>query len=70
MSEQPEDAPHQPLPIERSSAGQANADMAAAAAPGDRKPGEDMEERQEQLIDEAVEESFPASDPISPKQIT
>lgn len=28
------------------------------------------ESRQEALIDEAVEESFPASDPASPKQIT
>lgn len=26
--------------------------------------------RQEALVDEAVEESFPASDPASPKQIT
>jgi hypothetical protein len=31
------------------------------------RPGED---RQEALIDEAVEETFPASDPISPKHIT
>ncbi|HSH37986.1 MAG TPA: hypothetical protein VK993_04300 [Chthoniobacterales bacterium] len=59
-----------PLPIERSSAGPANADLASASVPGDRKPGEDLGERQEQLLDEAVEESFPASDPISPKQIT
>lgn len=28
------------------------------------------EDRQEALIDEAVEETFPASDPISPKHIT
>lgn len=28
------------------------------------------ENRQEELIDEAVEESFPASDPPSPKHIT
>ena len=50
--------------------GQANADMAADAAPGDRKPGEDLKSRQDQLLDEAVEETFPASDPISPKRIT
>ncbi len=70
MSHQPQDDEQQPLPIEKSSAGQANADLASATAPGDRKPGEDMEARQEQLLDEAVEESFPASDPVSPKQIT
>jgi hypothetical protein len=57
-------------PIQRSSAGQVNADLAAEHAPGDRKPGEDMAARQEQLLDEAVEETFPASDPISVAQIT
>lgn len=46
------------------------ADLAAASAPGDRQPGEDLDERQERLVDEAVEETFPASDPISPKRIT
>lgn len=30
----------------------------------------DLNERQDDLLDEAVEETFPASDPISPKQIT
>jgi len=44
----------------------ARADDAAASAPGDAKPGEDIERRQERLLDEAVEETFPASDPISP----
>ena len=52
------------------SSGQSLADLAAKNAPADRKPGEDLDERQEQLLDEAVEETFPASDPISPKQIT
>lgn len=28
------------------------------------------EERQDALLDEAVDETFPASDPISPKRIT
>lgn len=28
------------------------------------------EDRQEALLDEAIEETFPGSDPISPKQIT
>ena len=46
------------------------ADLAAAKAPGDRQPGEDLKERQNQLLDEAVEETFPASDPIAPKRIT
>ena len=59
-----------PAPIDRASGGQANADRAADRAPGERKKGEDLEERQEQLVDEAVEETFPASDPISPKRIT
>jgi hypothetical protein len=59
-----------PAPIEKASAGQANADRAADAAPGECKPGEDLEARQDKLLDEAVEETFPASDPISPKQIT
>jgi hypothetical protein len=59
-----------PEPVQRASGGQANADMAANAAPGERGPGEDMEVRQDQLLDEAIEETFPASDPISPKRIT
>jgi hypothetical protein len=50
--------------------GQSLADLAAASAPGECKPGEDLRERQEKLVDEAVEETFPASDPISPKRIT
>ena len=35
-----------------------------------KKQGRDAETRQEALVDEAVEESFPASDPASPKHIT
>lgn len=30
----------------------------------------DAEDRQEALLDEALEETFPSSDPISPKHIT
>ena len=40
------------------------------AAPGDRALDEDLQQRQDQLLDEAVEETSPASDPISPKRIT
>ena len=29
--------------------------------------GEDLDQRQEKLVDEAVEETFPASDPVSVK---
>jgi hypothetical protein len=47
-----------------------DADRAADDAPTNRVPGEDLKERQERLLDEAVEESFPASDPISPSRIT
>lgn len=35
-----------------------------------RKHEKDAEDRQEALIDEGVEESFPASDPPSVKRIT
>lgn len=45
-------------------------DRAADQAPGDRKPGENLKQRQEKLIDEGVEETFPASDPVSVKRIT
>jgi hypothetical protein len=68
VEEQPEQ--QRPLPIEKSSAGQSNADLAAEHAPGDREAGEDMVVRQEQLLDEALEETFPASDPVSVKRIT
>ena len=50
--------------------GQSLADLAARSAPGDRMPGEDLVARQEALLDEAIEETFPASDPIAPKRIT
>lgn len=59
-----------PAPIERASGGQHNADKAAESAPGHRHEDADLEARQDQLLDEAVEETFPASDPISPKRIT
>jgi hypothetical protein len=50
--------------------GQSLADLAAQSAPGNRKPDEDLAARQDALLDEAVEETFPASDPISPQRIT
>ncbi|WP_298961854.1 hypothetical protein [uncultured Methylobacterium sp.] len=50
--------------------GKAKADLAAASAPGQMKSGDDLGERQDQLLDQAVEETFPASDPLSPKRIT
>jgi hypothetical protein len=34
------------------------------------REGRKAESRQEALVDEAVEETFPASDPIAPKHIT
>ncbi|HAD84864.1 MAG TPA: hypothetical protein DCG71_08490 [Brevundimonas sp.] len=49
---------------------------AARAAPEDGTPDQlvphfvEAEDRQEALVDEAVEETFPASDPVSAKQIT
>ena len=50
--------------------GRIDPDRAADAAPGPATAGEDARLRQEQLLDEALEETFPGSDPISPKQIT
>ena len=43
--------------------------VAASTAHEPRKSG-DPDVRQDDLLDEAIEETFPASDPISPKQIT
>ncbi len=54
----------------RQTGGSSLADLAAKAAPGERQPGEDLCKRQDQLLDQAVEETFPASDPIAPKLIT
>jgi hypothetical protein len=54
---------------DRAAVAHSHADRAADAAPGDLQPDEDLTERQEKLIDEAVEETFPASDPIAPKRI-
>ena len=44
---------------------------AASHAPGDLDEDDrDLEDRQEDLIDEGVAETFPASDPVSVKRIT
>jgi len=55
---------------DRSKPDQANVEPPADSAPDDRKPGENLDKRQDQLLDEAIEESFPASDPVTPKRIT
>jgi hypothetical protein len=60
-----DDRDGKPSVYETGSSG-ARADDAAAAAPGDAKPGDDPDAREEELLDEAVQETFPASDPISP----
>ncbi|MDD3838522.1 MAG: hypothetical protein WCY15_08465 [Phenylobacterium sp.] len=54
---------------ERGSSG-ARADDAAAAAPGDRRPDADLKQRQERLLDEGLEETFPASDPVAVVRLT
>jgi hypothetical protein len=36
----------------------------------ERQRDTNAEDRQEALLDEALEETFPSSDPISPKHIT
>ena len=43
---------------------------AAEHAPGERDEDCDVDARQEDLIDEGVAETFPASDPVSVKRIT
>lgn len=35
-----------------------------------KRHAEQAEDRQEALVDESVEETFPASDPVAPKRIT
>ena len=62
--------PTQPDQKEELCPGQIDSSRAADCAPGDRHAGENLDDRQEKLIDEAVEETYPASDPISPKRIT
>ena len=62
--------PTPPRPDQERGPGQTDPDRAADCAPGNRAPDEDLDQRQEKLVDEAVEETFPASDPISPKRIT
>ena len=42
----------------------------AARVEDENRDDGDAEDHQETLVDEAVEETFPASDPISPKRIT
>lgn len=64
-----------PTPIDPNEAdaagrGRIDPDRAADAAPGPFVPGEDLAERQDRLLDEALEETFPGSDPISPKHTT
>ena len=43
---------------------------AASHAPGEREDDDDLDARQEDLIDEGLAETFPASDPVSVKRIT
>jgi hypothetical protein len=50
--------------------GRTDSDKASETAPKDRAQDENLKQRQEELLDEAIEETFPASDPIAPKQIT
>lgn len=56
--------------VYREGSSAAHADDAAAAAPGDLAPDENLRERQERLLDEAVQETFPASDPIAVADVT
>ncbi len=43
---------------------------ASAVTAHEPRQGGGVGERQDDLLDEAIEETFPASDPVSPKQIT
>jgi len=56
------DAPHA-RPAKRTLADQEKPDQL-------KKKAREAEDRQEALIDEGVEETFPASDPVSVKRIT
>ncbi len=56
-------------PKEGGTPGRIDADRAADDAPDQAVEGEDLKKRQDQLLDEALEETYPASDPIAPKQI-
>jgi hypothetical protein len=47
----------------------AHVDLAAEGTPGNERLGEELLARQEALIDEALEETFPASDSIAPMRI-
>lgn len=53
--------------VDRSGATGPTASAVTAHEP--RRSG-NVDERQDDLLDEAIEETFPGSDPISPKQIT
>ena len=44
-----------------------DADRAAGATPGQFQPGEDLKIRQDRLLDEALQDSFAGSDPMSPR---
>ena len=46
------------------------ADLASCKVDDTDMDALDVDERQDVLLEEAVEETFPASDPISPKRIT
>lgn len=50
--------------------GRPGPDRGTRSASGERRGGEELHARQERLLDEAIEETFPASDPIAPKRIT
>ena len=46
------------------------ADKASKTLDPSGADSENSKQRQDEILDEAVEETFPASDPISPKRIT
>ncbi|MBI1197181.1 MAG: hypothetical protein GC203_04895 [Phenylobacterium sp.] len=48
----------------------AKPESAEDAPKHDQMADREAESRQEALVDEALEETFPSSDPISPKRIT
>jgi len=54
----------------RRGTGPSRTEPAAASAHGGQRKGEKPAERRERLLDEAVEDTFPASDPISAQRFT
>lgn len=59
-----------PSGIERVDGGKSGAHETTPAPVAGQAADDDARQRQEEILDEAIEETFPASDPIAPSQIS